>query len=245
METNAPPANPKFCSECGTKLNPNARFCQNCGSPIHGRSAHDDRTTWNARGPWTQGSNALRWGVPALAVVLLIVLTIVQLGSRGGTTDSEQRVPLSTAGGTIQAPDISSMSPDERADRLFNRVMRLSSEGKADSAAFFGPMAMGAIEALAPLNAHRRYDMGLVALVTGDVAKAAAEADTILAQRPTHLLGLSLAARAADARGDAVASKNFRRRLLAAEPAERRSGLPEYTDHDADIRAALEVARKQ
>jgi uncharacterized protein HemY len=106
-------------------------------------------------------------------------------------------------------------------------------------------MAMGAIEALAPLNAHRRYDMGLVALVTGDAAKAAAEADTILAQRPTHLLGLSLAARAADARGDATASRNFRRRLLAAEPAERRSGLPEYTDHDADIRAALELARKK
>ena len=245
MATTAPAGNPKFCSECGTKLNANARFCQNCGSPIHGRSSPDDRTTWNTRGPWTPGSNALRWGVPALAVGLLIVLTIVQLASRGGTTDSAQRVPLGSGAGTVQAPDISSMSPDERADRLFNRVMRLSSEGKADSAAFFGPMAMGAIEALAPLNAHRRYDMGLVALVTGDAAKAAAEADTILAQRPTHLLGLSLAARAADARGNASASRSFRQRLLAAEPAERRSGLPEYTDHDADIRAALEVARKR
>lgn len=245
MATNAPPANPKFCSECGTKLNANAQFCHNCGSPIHGRSSHDDRTTWNARGPWTPGSNALRWGVPALAIALLLVLTIVQLASRGGTADSAQRVPLGSDAGTVQAPDISSMSPDERADRLFNRVMRLSSEGKADSAAFFGPMAMGAMEALAPLNAHRRYDMGLVALVTGDAAKAAAEADTILAQRPTHLLGLSLAARAADARGNTAASRSFRQRLLAAEPAERRSGLPEYADHDADIRAALEVARKQ
>jgi hypothetical protein len=244
MATNSPPANPKFCSECGTKLNTDARFCHNCGSPIHGRGSHDDRTTWNARAPWT-GSNALRWGVPALAVALLIVLTIVQRSSRGGAQDSAQREPLGTGAGTVQAPDISSMSPDERADRLFNRVMRLSSEGKADSAAFFGPMAMGAIEALAPLNSHRRYDMGLVALVTGDAAKGAAEADTILAQRPTHLLGLSLAARAADARGDTTASRNFRRRLIAAEPAERRSALPEYTDHDADVRAALELARKR
>jgi len=239
MATNTPPANPKFCSECGTKLNANARFCQNCGSPIHGRSSSDERATWSP------GSSALRWGVPAVAVALLIVLSIFKLGSRGGTTDSAQRVPLGSGAGTVQAPDISSMSPDERADRLFNRVMRLSSEGKADSAAFFGPMAMGAIEALAPLNAHRRYDMGLVALVTGDAAKAAAEADTILKQRPNHLLGLSLAARAADARGEAAASRNFRRRLVAAEPAERRSGLAEYTDHDADIRAALELARKQ
>jgi len=137
------------------------------------------------------------------------------------------------------------MSPEERADRLFNRVMRLSSEGKADSAAFFGPMALGALEALTPLNAHRRYDMGVVALVSGDVSRAAAQGDTILAERPTHLLGLALAARAADARGNATASRNFRRRLLAAESAERVRSLPEYGDHDADIRTAVDLARKR
>lgn len=136
------------------------------------------------------------------------------------------------------------MSPEERADRLFNRVMRLSSEGKADSAAFFGPMALGAIMALAPLDAHRRYDTGLVALVTGDVVTATAQGDTILAQRSTHLLGLALAARAADARGDAAASKGFRRRLLAAEAAERARALQEYTDHGSDILTAIELARK-
>ncbi len=137
------------------------------------------------------------------------------------------------------------MTPEERADRLFNRVMRLSSEGKADSAAFFASMAMGALEALTPLNAHRRYDMGLIALVSGDAASAKAQSDTILAQRPTHLLGLSLAARAADARNNLAASRDFRRRLLAAESAERARGLPEYADHDADIRAAVELARKR
>ena len=121
----------------------------------------------------------------------------------------------------------------------------LSSEGKADSAAFFGPMARGAIEALAPLDNHRRYDMGLVALVTGDVASGKAQADTILKQRPTHLLGLALAARVADARGDATAARNFRQRLITAEPAERKAALPEYLDHDADIRAAVDLARKR
>lgn len=243
MATNNPAVNPRFCSDCGTKLNPNARFCHNCGSPIHGQSAPDDRATWNARAPSTPGANALRWGVPVLALVALVVLSVVQLGSRGGATESPQGAPFGT--GTVQAPDISSMSPEERADRLFNRVMRLSSEGKADSAAFFGPMALGALEALRPLDAHRRYDVGLVALVTGDVASAKAQSDTILEQRPTHLLGLSLAARAADARGDVSASKTFRRRLLAAEPAERALGLPEYAAHDADIRAAVELARKR
>lgn len=234
MATNTSAAHPRFCSDCGTKLNANAQFCHNCGSSIHGTSS---------RAPSGTSSKALRWGVPALAIVALFVLSIIQLSSRGPGTGSEERVPFSAR--TVQAPDISSMSPEERADRLFNRVMRLSSEGKADSAAFFGPMALGALEALAPLDAHRRYDVGLVALVTGDVAGAKAQADTILAQRPTHMLGLALAARAADARNDTATARNFRRRLLAAEPAERASGRQEYTDHDADIRAAIDLARKK
>lgn len=185
----------------------------------------------------------MKWGVPAVAIVALIVLSAIRFGSRAAEAGPPAAVPLGDV--AMRAPDISSMSPEERADRLFNRVMRLSSEGKADSAAFFGPMAMGALEALAPLNAHRRYDMGVVALVSGDVSRATAQGDTILAQRPTHLLGLALAARAADARGDQTARRNFRRRLLAAESAERVSALPEYGDHDADIRAAVELARKQ
>lgn len=233
--TNTPAGNPRFCSDCGTKLRPDAHFCHSCGSPIHGNPSGA------ASAP---ASKALKWGVPAIAIIALIAISVIRYGSRGPAADSGDRVPLG-AGGVVQAPDISSMSPDERADRLFNRVMRLSSEGKADSAAFFGPMALGALEALAPLNAHRRYDMGLIALVSGDVSRATALADTILSERPTHLLGLSLAARAAEARGDATASRNFRRRLLAAEPAERQRALPEYADHDADIRAALDLARKR
>jgi hypothetical protein len=146
-------------------------------------------------------------------------------------------------GGMSQAPDISSMSPTERADRLFNRVMRLVSEGQADSARFFAPMAIGAFEALAPLDAHLRYDMGLVALVSDQVEIAAAQADTILKERPTHLLGLSLAARAAEARGDVAGATAIRRRLLQAEPAERSAKLQEYTDHDNDIQDALQAAR--
>lgn len=223
----------RYCSECGTLLIVDALFCHDCGSPIEGRPARA-RAASGVSNPW-------RWGVPAVAVGVLTLLMLLQFGSRGTGDESAAGVPLGVRAG--QAPDISSMSPTEQADRLFNRVMRLSSEGKADSAAFFGPMAMGALEALAPLDAHRRYDMGLVALVIGDVTKATAQADTILSQRRTHLLGLSLAARAADARRDAAAARDFRRRLLAAEQSERARALQEYTDHDADIRAALERAR--
>lgn len=226
---------PRFCSECGAQFLPDASFCHNCGTPVAGRAA--------TAPPARALSPAWRWGVPTAAVVALIVLSLVRLGSSAPPPGLPAAAPLGTT--TMGAPDISAMSPAERADRLFNRVMSLWSEGKTDSAAFFAPMAISAFEALEPLSTHSRYDMGLVALVSGDVAKASAQSDIILRERPTHLLGLVLAARVADARGDSAASKSARQRLLAAEKAERASALPEYSDHDADLRAALELARKR
>jgi hypothetical protein len=181
--------------------------------------------------------------MPAFALVALVLLSVWSSATRRGTPSESTGNPLAAAPAG-PAPDISSMSPEERADRLFNRVMRLASEGKADSVAFFASMAFGALESLQPLDAHKRYDMGLVALVAGDAARASAQADTILARRANHLLGLSLAARAAQMRGDAAAERAFYRRLLASEAAEKAAQLPEYTDHEADVRAAVEAARK-
>jgi hypothetical protein len=174
--------------------------------------------------------------VPAAAIVALVILSVFRMGATDG---SRETTPV-TIGSATQAgpPDISSMSPTERADRLFNRVMRLWSEGKADSAAFFAPMALSAFEGIAPMTPHVRYDVGLVALIAGDLERASAESGSILAARPNHLLGLVLAARVADARGDVAAGREFRERLVRAEKSERASGRQEYQDHAADIDAA-------
>ena len=67
-----------------------------------------------------------------------------------------------------RAPDISNLSPQERADRLYNRVMLLASQGKTDSVQFFAPMAITAYQMLSPLNIDQRYDMGRA----GDLADA-------------------------------------------------------------------------
>lgn len=248
MPPNPPASKQKFCTECGTRLLGDARFCHECGATTDGRpraaaapTAADATAAGAAPGHDERMPAFVRWGIPIFALVALVLMSAWQ-SSRTPSAGAPQGTPLGMRPGV--APDISSMSPEEQADRLFNRVMRLSSEGKADSAAFFASMAMGALESLQPLDAHRRYDLGLVALAGGDPARARAQADTILAERRTHLLGLVLAARAADARGDAAAARAFRRRLLAAESAERAAGLQEYTDHDADLRAALEQARR-
>ena len=77
----------------------------------------------------------------------------------------------------------------------------------------------------------------------GDANFAKAEADTILAQAPSHLLGLILAVKAAGLRQDMAARTQFVKRFLAAVPAERKKKLKEYEDHKNDIDAELTAAR--
>jgi hypothetical protein len=73
--------------------------------------------------------------------------------------------------------------------------------------------------------------------------RARAQADTILARSPSHLLGLMLGIRAARATGDTPRAQALERRLLAVEAAERRKQLPEYRLHEREIAAALAAAR--
>jgi hypothetical protein len=54
------------------------------------------------------------------------------------------------------------MSPEERANRLFNRVMILAEAGKTDSVQFFLPMALGAYSQLPNLDADAHYHVGNV-----------------------------------------------------------------------------------
>lgn len=167
----------------------------------------------------------------------LVAFLIGQRAARGNAAAAAPDPGAATAG--MRAPDISSMSPEERASRLFDLVMRFGEEGKVDSLKFFAPMAIQAYEMIGPLNAHARYDIGMIGVVSGDVALARAEADTILAADKTHLLGLVLAMKAAGLRQDMSARAGYQRRLVAAAPAERAKKLKEYDEHKADIDAAL------
>jgi hypothetical protein len=131
------------------------------------------------------------------------------------------------------------MSPRERADRLFDRIMRLDTEGKKDSVQFFAPMAMSAYEMIPNPDADARFDMGRIAEVAGAYPAARSEADSILAKHPTHLLGLVLAMQAARSSGDTAAANSYHAKLRAAQKSELAKKLPEYDRHIADIRDAL------
>jgi hypothetical protein len=226
---------PKHCSSCGAQLTPTAKFCHRCGAPVDGSVAMP------AVPPRaTGGQPVLPWAVAAIALLCLLAFIVGQNWRRRQAAPTVANALPATTGATgPRAVDISQMTPDERADRLFNRVMTYVTDGKSDSVRFFAPMAIQSFEALAPLNAHRRYDLGLLGVVSGDGALARAQADTILREQPSHLLGLILGMRAAGLQLDTLARARYAGTFSSVLQAERAKRLPEYLDHAPDIDAAV------
>lgn len=233
------------CPTCGVVTPAGARFCPDCGAAVGvGARASSSTARRVDRLPRLVGGAA----VVALAAFVAGVVSGRRMPAGLASPDQTASTALGpmqaggfAASGGPTAPDISNMSPEERASRLFNRVMLYSEQGKMDSARFFAPMAIQAYEMIGPVDAHAQYDIGVISAASGDVARARAEADSILAARPNHLLGLVLAIRAADLRRDSAAGVRFQRLLLAAAPTERTS-LKEYSEHARDIDDALTKA---
>lgn len=134
------------------------------------------------------------------------------------------------------------MSPEERATRLYNRVMTLHSEGKADSAAFFLPMAIQAYAMLPALDVDGRYHIGVLDLTGGHAAGALAQADTIRRAVPTHLFAFMLRARALELERDTAGARRAYRDFLKNEAKERARQRPEYSDHGQNLDAFHEQA---
>jgi hypothetical protein len=234
------------CAACKTTLAAGARYCHKCGVSVGKRrdSASGAVSPVTGSGPRTLVRTAA-----AIAAIALVSWFAGSWFKGSGSTTDATRPPLDAVGSSpanagSRAPDISQLSPRERADRLFNRVMLLAGQGKTDSVRFFAPMALAAYEMLEPLGADERYDMGRIAEVAGALPLAMAQADTILAQNPDHVLGLVLAARIAALNRDGATKQSFAARLLAAIPAESRKQLPEYQRHAEDISRAVEDARR-
>jgi len=120
------------------------------------------------------------------------------------------------------------MSPAERANRLFNRVMILAEAEKPDSVSFFLPMALGAYAQLPTLDADAHFHIGELQLAGGNVPAALAEADTIQRMEPTHLFIYVLRARAYHQQGNAAQERRAYTDYLRNEAAELARNRPEY-----------------
>lgn len=233
------------CASCAAPLSPGARFCHVCGTAVGA-----------ANSPIQTKTNAVPWIVAALAFLALFAMAAGRgFNARPSSTvdGSANALPQAAlddrggsegASGAVRAPDISNLSPQERADRLYNRVMLLAGQGKIDSVQFFAPMAVQSYLLMAPLNADQRYDLGRIAEVAGALPLAQAQADSILRESPNHLLGLILEARLATIAGDTARLRAYEQRLVTAEKSEIAKKRDEYTRHQDDITTALRQARK-
>jgi hypothetical protein len=185
---------------------------------------------------------SLPWIVAGIALLAFIALIAGQkFGANRPVPDGAPSAAQLPPG---RAPDISQMSPAERAIRLHDRIMTLKEAGKQDSVMMFAPMGIAAFEMLGALDADSRYDLGMIGWASENAPLARAQADTILRENPNHLLGLILAARAAKLGARDADEKQFYQRLVAAEQAERATGRNEYLTHESDIIRALDEARR-
>jgi hypothetical protein len=211
------------CHACGTQLAPTARFCHKCGAQLRGEQA----TGWRV---------GLPWGLAGVAVGALIAVVGVRFTGKTSTAAPEASMPPGASGPAMgRPPDISRMSPEERATRLYNRVMTLHAAGKTDSAEFFLPMALQAYGMLPTLDVDAHYHMGVLYLTGGDGPGALAEADSIGRTAATHLFGFVLRAQASELQHDSKHAQQAYRDFLKNEAAERARGLPEYTDHAQNL----------
>jgi hypothetical protein len=140
------------------------------------------------------------------------------------------------------APDISQLSPRERFDRLFNRIMQAVEQGDTAQVRRFTPMALGAYAQLDAVDVDARYHAAVIRLQTGDIAGAHALADTILEQSPDHLFGYIVRGTAATLADDPGARSQAEREFLRRYDREMAAGRPEYRDHAPVIQEFRESA---
>jgi hypothetical protein len=177
----------------------------------------------------------------ALAAVLIIRLT-----SPGSSLAGGPSFQADGGGGAVPpaTTDISNMTPRERADRLFNRVMGAAERNDTAQIAFFAPMAVQAYGLLDALDADARYHLGMIELIQGNSAAAAAQADTLTRAAPRHLLASLLRAEIGRRDNDQAGRDRAWRELLRNFDQEIATGKSEYADHRTALDAAREEARK-
>lgn len=238
------------CASCGNPIPPGGRFCNQCGTAVGAAPAAVSGPTPSRGSDAPRAASTVPWVVAGLALVALVVALVFPRG--GGEEADSPTAPTAMqpapagAGefGDARSVDLASMTPRERADNLFNRVMQNVSAGDTTQAKFFMPMALAAYDEVPDLDADGHYHMAVLHMADGDPAAARARADSILASAPNHLFGLFTAAQAEQAMGNAAAARQLYARFNESYDAEMAVGRQEYGEHQAVLPMMQDEARK-
>lgn len=227
------------CRECQNPLPTGARFCNQCGVTVSAAPAAA-----------TVATAKLPWAIAGLAIVALAGVAIVPRISADPAQTAGVAAPFADQGGAGGAGamdptqiDLSSMTPRERADRLFNRVMEGVSRGDTARIGFFADMGIKAYADVVERDADLHYHLGELYRVRGDLDGARAQADTILAADPAHLFGLFGVATTEQARGNTAEAKAAFQKFLDGYAAQVARNLPEYQEHQQALPAMRAAAQ--
>jgi hypothetical protein len=223
---------PRTCASCKAPLAAGAKFCTQCGTPSAPGVA--------GAAPVGVPGERKAWAVAAVvsALLLVAVLAMVVRGSSGapeaaGAVGAGGAVaPFAGGSGDGTPPDLSTMTPRERFDRLYNRIMRASESGDQQTVTTFTPMALQAYEQLDSVDADARFHLATLKLHGGDVDGANAIADTLLAKDPGHLFGYVIQGTVARWNKDDAALRKAYKSFLSHYDAEIKKARPEYADHE-------------
>jgi double zinc ribbon protein len=216
---------PRSCSVCRAELSPQARFCHRCGRPAGGGpgGTNPDR------------SERVAWTIAGALCVLLVGGIAYKVSSSAPQPVAPDMANTGAAGGDRPgvgpAPDISSLSPQERFDRLFNRIMQAAERGDSAEVERFTPMALGAYGQLDSVDVDARYHAAVLRMQVGDLAGARALADTILTESPGHLFGYIVRGEVAERTSDSAGRDQAHRDFLQHYDTEMKAGRVEYLEH--------------
>jgi len=219
------------CWSCGNVSRDGSRFCTTCGGSL---------TLVGSKRP------KRAWLVPALfggGLVAALVIAVLSSGRPAPVAPQGLEAP---SGAAATPPDLGSLSPRERFDRLYQRVITAAQSGDQATVERFTPMAVAAYGMLDTIDPDARYHLSMLELHVGNLTGAEAQADTLRRTVPDHLFGYVIGAAVARWRQDEAGRVAQYRRFLERYDAELASNKPEYVEHHAmlaEVKKAAEAAR--
>lgn len=177
--------------------------------------------------------------VLAAAVIVLVALGLLfasVIDFDGVSSGPNAQAPAATGPTAAgQPPDLSTMSPREAADRLFNRVMMADEQDNQAEIEQFTPMAVAAYERLEEFDTDALFHVGMIHVAAGDLDQAKDFNERMKAIAPTHLLAALLEHRLAEEEGNTSVAASAASRFHEHYEEEMSIGRTEYEHHRASI----------